>query len=121
MLTHAEEKEWFETYWCIDIHGTVSYPDYRKIEPIIDYYPYAKEVLQLLSERKDIILIMYTSSYPSEIAVYTKQFNNDGIKFNYVNENPEISVAHGSFGHYTQKLYFNVLFDDKAGFDPETD
>jgi hypothetical protein len=121
MFKHADEREWFKTYWCIDIHGTISQPDYREKVKEIVYYPYAKETLQLLTKRKDIILIMYSSSFPDELAIYNETFEKDEIHFNYINENPEISTASGAFGYYAQKLYFNVLFDDKAGFDPETE
>ena len=34
-------------------------------------------------DRKDIILIMSTSSYPDEIKTYEKQLKEDGIIFNY--------------------------------------
>ena len=118
MFSYAEKKEWFETYWAIDLHGTVSRPDYRKESKEIDYYPYAKETLQLMTERSDIKLIMFTSSYPDEIKKYYKQFRNDGIIFDFINENPEVSDAKGSFGYYDKKPYFNVLLEDKAGFNP---
>lgn len=121
MFIHAKEKEWFETYWAIDIHGTVSRPDYRKAIKEIEYYPYAKETMKLISGRPDIILIMSTSSYPDEIGTYVKQFADDGIKFKYINENPEISSDKGSFGYYEDKFYFNVFFDDKSGFNPNRD
>ena len=121
MFIHAEEKEWFETYWAIDIHGTVSRPDYRKTIKEIEYYPYAKETMKLISDRPDIILIMSTSSYPDEIDTYVEQFAGDGIKFRYINKNPEISSDRGSFGYYEDKFYFNVFFDDKSGFNPDRD
>ncbi len=121
MFAHAEEKQWFETYWAIDIHGTISKPDFRKTVKEIEYYPYAKEVLQLLSKRKDIVLIMSTSSYPDEITVYDKTFKEDGIEFKYINENPEISSDKGSFGYYKDKYYFNSSFEDKSGFNPNRD
>ena len=124
MFEHAEKKEWFETYWAIDIHGTVSVPDYRKdidgeYSHAIEYYPYAKETLQLMSERDDIKMIMFTSSYPTEIEFYKKEFAKDNIVFDFVNFNTDISSAKGSFGYYEEKTYFNVLIDDKAGFKPE--
>lgn len=121
MFQHAKNKKWFETYWCVDIHGTIAEPDYRKKFKALNFYPYAKETLQLMSKRKDIVMIMFTSSYPKEIEIYEKNFKEAGITFNYVNENPEIDSAKGSFGYYEKKPYFNVLFDDKAGFDPFTD
>ena len=121
MFEYAEKKEWFETYWAIDLHGTVSRPDYRKESKEIDYYPYAKETLQLMSEREDIKLIMFTSSYPEEIKEYYKQFRNDNIIFDFINDNPEVTDAKGSFGFYDKKPYFNVLLEDKASFNPLND
>lgn len=122
MFTHAENREWFETYWAFDIHGTISKPDYRKETKGIEYYPYAKETLQLLSKtRPDIVMIIWTSSYPEELKIYQDTFRKDDINFKYCNENPEILDAKGNFGFYEKKFYFNVLFDDKCGFNPETD
>lgn len=128
MFEHAEKKQWFETYWGFDIHGTISRPDYRKglkrdeNDPIkVIYYPFAKETLQLLTKRTDIILFSFTSSYPEELNQYIKVFEEDDIHFDYHNENPEVSSAKGSFGYYEKKPYFNVLFEDKTGFNPETD
>lgn len=121
MFDHAEKKQWFETYWCIDVHGTLSEPDYRKTVKEIVYYPYAKETLQLMSQRADIIMIMSTSSFPDEIEVYKETFEKDNIHFKYINENPEISNAKGSFGYYEKKYYFNVLMEDKSGFNPYRD
>lgn len=128
MFQHACEKEWYETYHFFDIHGVISKPDYRKGYKksdndctIINYYPYAKETLQLLSKRDDIILIMFTSSYPEEIEIYNKIFKKDNIIFKYINENPEISNSNGCFGYYEKKPYYNCLYDDKSGFDPDHD
>jgi len=122
MFDHAYKKQWYETYWFFDLHGVISKPDYRKQIKEIIYYPYAKETLQFISKnRKDIIMILFTSSYPEEIKAYMEILENDDIYFKYVNENPEITDTKGSFGYYYTKPYYNVLFEDKAGFDPETD
>ena len=126
MFKHAEEHRWFETYHSIDIHGVISKPDYRKTNKIgeefsINYYPYAKETLQLISQRNDMILFIFSSSYPDEIKEYVKIFERDNIKFKYINENPEISEANGCFGCYDRKPYFNTSWEDKSGFDPEKD
>jgi len=127
MFKHAKERQWYETYHCFDIHGVISEPDYRKSEKgegefRINYYPYAKETLQYLTKnRRDMILFIFTSSYKNEIEKYMKQFEEDGIYFKYVNDNPEISDAKGSFGFYDKKPYFNSLWEDKAGFNPKKD
>lgn len=122
MFEHAEKKQWYETYWAYDIHGVISRPDYRKKSKQIDYYPYAKETLEYISKRRpDIIMILWSSSYPEELKIYQDTFIKDGINFKYSNENPEIADAKGSFGYYEQKFYYNVMFEDKSGFNPERD
>jgi len=126
MFKHSEEHQWFETYHAFDIHGVISKPDYRKTEKIgeefsINYYPYAKETLQLLSQRNDMILFIFSSSYPNEIKEYIEIFEKDKIHFKYINENPEISEANGCFGYYEKKPYFNSIWEDKSGFNPDKD
>jgi hypothetical protein len=121
MFQHAFEKEWFDTYWAFDIHGTILIPTFRKDSYDSDFYPWAKETLQLISKRDDIIMILDTSSYPAEIEHYQKVFKENDIYFKYVNENPDIDSSKGNFGYYEDKFYFNVSFEDKAGFDPETE
>lgn len=121
MMRHAIEHKWPVTYWCFDIHGTIAEPDYTTKAKHLNFYPYAKEVLQILTKREDVKLILFTSSYPTEIKKYLKILKANNIIFDYVNENPDIGTAKGSFGWYEKKPYFNVLFDDKAGFDPQRD
>lgn len=121
MFKRSFEKEWYETYWAFDLHGTIVKPNYRKDKVDVKYYPYAKETLRLLTKRKDVIMILWTSSFPEEITQYVKQFEKDGIHFDNINQNPEISSRNGNFGYYQDKFYFNVLFEDKAGFNPEID
>ena len=50
---------------------------------------------------------------------YRAHFAEEGIHFDYANENPE--VGNTSFQNFEAKLYFNVGIDDKFGFEPETD
>lgn len=121
MFDHSFSKEWFETYWAIDLHGTIIKPNYKDVSYPAEYYPYAKKVLQILSKRPDIKLILFTSSYPHEIEEYLEKFKSDEILFDAVNENPGISSKNGNFGYYDKKFYFNVMIEDKAGFDPETE
>jgi len=118
MFHHSFEKEWYSTYWAFDVHGCIFYPSHRKNQFNARFYPWAKETLQLISSRDDIVMIMFTSSYPAEIQFYNAVFKKFGINFKYVNENPEIDSTKGNFGYYTNKFYFNVLIEDKASFDP---
>jgi hypothetical protein len=118
-MQHAKVKNWPRTYWAFDVHGTILKPNYIHDEISREFYPYAKEVMQLLSKRDDIVRILYTCSYPIEIEQYIAYFKENDIHFHFINENPE--VANGGYGYYVDKFYFNVLMDDKAGFDGESD
>lgn len=118
MFKSSFKKEYYETYWAFDLHGTIIKPTYDETIKV-EYYPFAKEALVLLSKRPDIKMILWTSSYPQEIIDYIAQFEKDGIHFDDINKNPEISSRNGNFGYYEDKFYFNILFDDKAGFDPD--
>ena len=73
----------------------------------------------MLSEREDVKLILFTCSHPQELKQYVEFFRTHGIHFDYANENPEVETA--DYGCFDSKIYFNVLLEDKAGFDPETD
>lgn len=117
MFNDSFKKEYFETYWAIDLHGTVLIPNYRKDKLEADFYPWAKKTLQLMSKRPDIIMIIYSSSYPDELEYYQKIFKENDIEFKYVNENPDIDTVKGNFGYYEKKFYHNVLIDNHAGFD----
>ena len=118
-LRNAKARLWEKTYWAFDIHGTILKPNYKPNEISREFYPFAIDVLQILDKRKDIVKILYTCSYPIEIEQYVDLFSQHQIYFDHINQNPE--VANGGYGYYQDKFYFNVLMDDKAGFDGETD
>lgn len=118
-IKFKEERSWEKMYWAIDIHGTMIYPNFKGGEIPREFYPHAKETLQLISKRDDICLILYTCSHPYEIKQYLQYFKEHDIHFHFVNENPE--VGNGAYGCYDDKPYFNVLFEDKCGFDPDED
>jgi hypothetical protein len=118
-LENAKLKGWDKTYWAFDIHGTMLMPTFKTGVVSTVFYPYAKEVMQILSRQKNIVRILYTCSYPEEIVQYLKYFEKFDISFDHVKENPDVCT--GAYGHYDRKFYFNVLFEDKAGFDPLSD
>lgn len=118
-IEYAKSKQWYEVYWAFDLHGTILVPNHIKGNVDTEFYPYAKEAMQIISNRNDIILITNTSAFDDELESYIKMFDENGIYFKYFNENPEIDHCNGSFGNYDKKFYFNVLFEDKAGFFPE--
>jgi len=115
----AKLKNWDKTYWGFDIHETIIIPNWTEEKVPLTFYPLAKEVLQMISKRNDVVMLIFTCSHPDEITMYLKYFKDYGIDFKYVNENPE--VLSKKYGNYDKKPYFNVLFEDKAGFDAEKD
>lgn len=118
---YKEKRGWDKTYWFFDLHATVLKPNYSYGNTPKEFYPYAKETLQLLSKMDDICMIIFTCSHPHEIEEYIKLFKENDIKFSYVNENPEVKTDLEGYGCYDKKPYMNVLFEDKAGFDAETE
>lgn len=112
----AREKNWDRTFWAIDIHETIIRGNYNKPGIPTQWYPFAKAAMKMLSQRKDVDLILYTCSWEHEIAEYLKMFEEEGIHFKYVNCNPD--AENTTYGCYDFKPYFNILFDDKSGFDP---
>ena len=114
----SKERDWDYFYVFIDLHQTVLLPDYDKTF-VSEFYPHAKRVMQKMSNRKDMKLIMYTCSHPDEIENYINLFEDSGIHFDWINENPD--VAGTKYGDFTKKPYMNVLLEDKAGFDANED
>ena len=114
----AIERGWDKVFYFFDIHETILHLDYSNKEKP-KFYPFAKEVLQYLSKREDISISLYTCSYPEEIVNYIRFFESNSINFEMVNKNSE--VKDNAYGYYRDKPYFNVLFEDKSGFDAEKD
>lgn len=115
------KKGWDCIYVAVDIHGTIFKPTYKPFYSSNDvYYPFAKEVLQMMTSRKDIKLILWSSTPGNILSKYWANFYyNDDIVFNFINENPE--VKNTDIASFKNKFYFNVGLDDKFGFEPETD
>ena len=118
-IINAKAKGWDKMYWAFDIHDTIVKPNWSVKEIPTEFYPLAKEALQLISNRDDVVMILYTCSHPHELEKYVNFFRLHEIYFDYVNENPEVESE--QYGYYERKPYFNVLFEDKAGFDPYED
>lgn len=113
----AKSRGYDKIYLFADIHSTILKPDYDNVAK--EYYPMAKETLQMLSKRKDVSINLYTCSYPKEIEGYINFFKKDNIKFIYTNKNPE--AENTKHGYFEDKPYMNILLEDKAGFDADVD
>ena len=112
------EQGWDKIYVLVDIHDTIFRACYDNDETY-EMFPFAEHVLRILSYKKNISLILWTSSYQNKIADYIKKLKSMGIRFDMVNANFE--VANTKLSCFDEKLYFNVGIDDKFGFDAEHD
>ena len=117
-FVRMREKNWEKIYVAVDIHDTILRACYDD-EETYDYLPLAKETLRMMSLREDVCLILWSSCHRDKLAEYARHFLDDGIRFDYVNENPEVGNTH--LQNFEEKLYMNVGLDDKFGFDAETD
>lgn len=116
----ADDNNWPIVYWAVDLHGTILKPSYERGKDK-EFYPYAKECLEYISNDKNNVLILFSSSWPAELNRYQAILDSMGIKFKYANSNPEVKTKLDGHGCYYDKFYFNVMLEDKAGFDPEND
>ena len=112
-----EERKWQQIYVVVDMHDTIIKADYNNTSFI--FFPYAQEALSLMSKRKDIVLILWSSSHDTQMIDYYYALKKYGIEFNWLNENPEEKT--NELSKFDDKFYFNVGLDDKFGFDAETD
>ena len=112
------DRGWNKIYVFVDIHGTIFQSDYGKGEEP-KYYPMALRALQEMTNHPRISLGIWSSTHPKDIAKYLDIFSTDRIVFEHINENTE--EKNTSYACFDKKPYFNVLIDDKAGFDPRYD
>ena len=112
------QKNWEKIYVAVDIHDTILRACYEEEEQY-EFFPHALDALRMLSNRKDITLILWTACHPGPLADYRAKFEEEGIHFDYTNCNPE--VGNTTLNNFDEKLYFNVGFDDKFGFEGEKD
>lgn len=106
-------------FWLIDMHGTIFQNNYVEGSYGGELFVDCVQPLQYLSKRKDTKLILWTSSHDTVINNAREFLEMAGIHFDFVNENP--IVKNDTLCNFDKKLYFDVLLDDKAGFNPEKD
>ena len=68
------EKNWEKIYVVVDIHDTILRACYEN-EETYDYYPYSREALQLMTNREDICLILWSGCNARHI--HFKSFAKD--------------------------------------------
>jgi hypothetical protein len=111
-------KNYDKVYIAVDLHDTIIPANYKN--GVFEApYPSAVKALNFLSSCSDVVLILYTSSYKKNLEGLWDVFEGLGIKFQYFNANPECEDT--ETGDFSSKFFFSLIFDDKGGFDPETD
>jgi hypothetical protein len=123
LFNEAWEKKtkrgWQCVYIMVDLHGVVLNSTYKASNELKFAHLNTMPCLSYLSKQQDVVLILWTSSHWSEIQNVISWFKLWGINFRFVNENPlEKDTEYASF---SKKPYFNIVLDDKAGFDPDHD
>lgn len=113
-------RKWEKIFVLVDIHDTIVKADYIAGIENLQFFPYAIEALEELSVRKDVSLILWSSCSNEKLQEYQKEFIKHGhIIFDHLNCNPEVTTT--EYACFAEKPYFNVIIDDKAGFEGETD
>lgn len=107
-------KKYKSLYWAIDLHDVIIPGTYTRNNEGRQFYPFAEEVLKWFTDRKDMCIILYTSSHKDSIYDILSWLGNFGICFDYVNENPE--CENSDLCDFSSKIYFDILLEDKAGF-----
>lgn len=113
----ARKRNWDKIYIFVDLHDTVLESSYTGSDISKNFFEGAIATLQLFSKRKDMVLVIYTSSKDDHIDQYCALFKALDIHFMYVNENPEQGNTH--YADFSKKPYMNLILDDKAGFEPK--
>lgn len=85
-----------------------------------EFYPKAIEALQKIKENPIYKIILWTCSKEKDRNHYKALLESKGIDIYAINSNPDTEGVL-NWGDYSQKLYCNILMDDKAGFDPYSD
>lgn len=103
-------------YWGIDLHDTIIEGKYNRNNHGANIYPYAREVIDFLFSHPDHRVILWTSSHMDPAF---KAITDHKLKFHYLNENPECLTT--DLCNFDKKFYFNIILDDKGGFEGHVD
>lgn len=117
-LKKAKDKGWDKIYWAIDVHNTcllnthASGEHHWLSDGVVD-------ALRYMSDDSRNVITLWSSAWPAYQEEIVEFFKEEGIRVSYFNENPEISSS--GLTCFDKKFYFDILIDDKAGFEWETD
>lgn len=113
----AKENNWDYIVVLVDIHDTIFKATYSKEEKY-EYIGKAKDALQVMSARKDIKIILWSSTFNK--IQYILQLDKDNIIVDAFNRNID-EIENTGIACFDEKPYFNVGIDNAFGFEPERD
>ena len=113
----AKENNWDYIIVLVDIHDTIFKATYSK-EDNYEYIGKAKDALQVMSARKDIKIILWSSTFSK--VQYILKLDKDNIIVDAFNRNID-GIENTEIACFDEKPYFNVGIDNAFGFDPERD
>ena len=111
--------KWPKMYVFVDLHDVIIKGTYTRKNDGREFYPYAEEVLRHMTKDKRFCLVLWTSSHKDAIDDIYLWLCNHNIYFDYINENPECTS--NDLLDVSSKPYFDLLFEDKAGFNGDLD
>jgi len=115
------EKGYPNWYWAIDVHDVIFVGDY-KVDCEMRWIRDAKRALKIIGMIPEIKVILYTSTRKDKTQeIINKIETETGLKIFGVNENPDFKTDPGGLCEFDKKFCFDVLLDDKAGFDGPND
>ena len=112
-----KENNWYYIVVLVDIHDTIFKATYSK-EENYEYIGKAKDALQVMSARKDIKIILWSSTFSK--VQYILQLDKDNIIVDAFNRNID-GIENTGIACFDEKPYFNVGIDNAFGFEPERD
>ena len=111
---------WPRMFWAVDLHDVIIPGTYTLNNEGKQPFPYAVEVLQWLTNRKDMGIILFTSGHFEPTLNIRKWLSKEyDIVFDFVNKNPE--CPDNELCCFKGKFYFDIMLEDKAGFDGMSD
>jgi len=108
-------RGWPTTYFAIDIHDTIFKGAYKLDNPGKTFYPWAKEVLLNLTNNPGVSIILYTASHHGPARDVERWLYEHGIRILDINHNPD--HRSNELCDFSKKFHFDVLLDDKGGFE----
>ena len=112
-----KENNWDYIVVLVDIHDTIFKATYSK-EENYEYIGKAKDALQVMSARKDIKIILWSSTFSK--VQYILQLDKDNSIVDGFNRNID-GIENTGIACFDEKPYFNVGIDNAFGFEPERD